>query len=121
MDGIVSSISKRPGETIAVSEVALVVGALSPRHILAYAQHPLNSVLNAGDPVEIFRRNSGVPAGKSRITSLGTLLEPIDPSLIPFVPRSQQTAEYGLPFLVEIPPGMVLTPAEVVKIRWRKH
>jgi len=121
MDGIVSSINKRQGENIAVSEVALTVGALSPRHILAYAQHPLNSVLKAGDPVEIFRRNPGVPAEKSRITSLGTLLEPMDPSLIPFVPRSQQTAEYGLPFLVEIPPGMVLTPAEVVNIRWRKH
>ncbi len=121
MDGVVSTIVKRPGENIAAAEVALVLGALSPRHVLAYAQHPLSSLIKAGDPVDIIRRTPGEPPAKSRITNIGTLLEPIDPTLIPYIPRTQQTAEYGLPFLVEIPSGVTLAPAELVSIRWLKN
>jgi HlyD family secretion protein len=119
MDGIVSSILKRPGENTSAGDLVLTIGALRPARIVAYVRQPLNARPAPGDSVEIATRTADHHAAAARVIEVGTQLEPIDPTLLPASPSSARVLEYGLPLLVEIPAQLTLAPGEIVDISAR--
>ena len=116
MDGIVSTVHKHAGENVASGEPVLMVGALRPARIVAFARQPLDRKLAVGDSVDVSTRSSGRTTASARVLQIGTQLEAIEPALLPPTGMSGHVAEYGLPVLVEIPAGLELAPGEVVSL-----
>ena len=117
MDGIVSTIQKRPGEIVKPGDPVLTIGALRPARIVAYLRQPFDGRLKAGDVVQVSTRGGERVTASARVLEVGTQLEAIDPTLLP--PSnfsSAHAAEYGLPMLVEMPAGLTVAPGEVVSV-----
>ena len=55
-------------------------------------------------------------SARARIIRVGSQLEAIAPALLPAVAVGPHLTEYGLPFLIEIPPALALAPAEIVTL-----
>jgi len=116
MDGIVSTVHKHAGENVASGEPVMMVGALRPTRIIAYARQPLDRRLAVGDSVDVFTRSGSRATAPAHVLQVGTQLEAIEPALLPPSSVSAHVVEYGLPVLVEIPAGLELAPGEVVSL-----
>ncbi len=114
MDGIVSTIQKRPGEIVKPGDTVLTIGALRPARIVAYLRQPFDGRLKVGDAVQVSTRGNDRVTTSARVLEVGTQLEVIDPTLLPPANLSSHVAEYGLPILVEMPANLAVAPGEVV-------
>lgn len=117
VDGVITAINRRPGENVTAGESILVLGALTSSRILAYRRQPLDSKMKVGDRVEVATRNASHQSAAARILSIGTQLEPIDPSFLPLSSMNLRVVERGLPMFIEVPETLSLAPAEMVTIR----
>jgi multidrug resistance efflux pump len=117
MDGVVSTISKRPGEIVKPGDPVLTIGALRPARIVAYVRQPFDGRVKPGDVVQVSTRGSERVTASARVLEVGTQLEAIDPTLLPAGNfSSSHVIEYGLPLLVEMPANFSVAPGEVVNV-----
>ncbi|CAN5596320.1 hypothetical protein BH09VER1_BH09VER1_19950 [soil metagenome] len=118
IDGVVSVITRRPGETITPGEPIATITALTSDHILGYIRQPIAVRVAAGMNVEIQARSFNRPIGKGTIVHVGTQLEPINPVLL-LSSSSSSTPVLGLPLEISLPPGLKLVPGEIVDLALR--
>lgn len=116
MDAFVSSITHHEGENVIAGEPIIVLSALASDRIIAYLRQPLTTELRLNQPVEIRTRSHGRELGQGRIISVGAQMEAILPELLPMKPANGTLAEYGLPILVSLPPGLKAIPGEIVDL-----
>ena len=123
IDGFVSMIYHRNGEKVPAGTTIMTISGTNATRIIGFVRQPLNIRPKVGDQVEIRTRTHDRKIGLGTVTEVGAQLEPITPSLMPYItgaitigrgPDGQNIIEYALPFLVSIPANMELTPGEVV-------
>jgi multidrug efflux pump subunit AcrA (membrane-fusion protein) len=117
IDGIVSAVLHREGESVPAGEAVVTISALSADRIIAYVRQPLNFEAKADLPIEVRARSVHRAIGTGKILAVGTQLEPISGQLLPSRPGGGSTIEYGLPIMVSIPPGLKVLPGEIVDLR----
>lgn len=114
MDGMVSAVYRRAGETIMAGEPILTVSAQTSGRIVAYLRQPIGMEPKPGTPVEVRTRSLRRHAGSASILQVGAQMEPISPALRAI--SSSQHVESGLPVLVSIPSDLKLLPGEIVDV-----
>lgn len=125
IDGVISFIHKHSGEKVVPGDMIVTISGLGSSRILGFVRQPLNVKPKVGDKVEVRTRTQDRAIGIGTVLSVGTQLEPVTASLIPYLtgatiigrgPDNQNIVEYGLPFLVSLPPNLKLVPGEVVNL-----
>lgn len=123
IDGIVSAVLHREGESVPSGEPVLSISARTTDRIVAYIRQPLNFEPRVDAPVEVRLRSVRHSSGTGKILAVGTQLEPILGELLPQrgASGSAGPVEYGLPILVSIPPEVKakLLPGEIVDLQPR--
>jgi len=117
IDGVVTVVHRRTGETVTEGELLLSLSGDQAERIVAYLRQPLNFEIRTNMPVEIRSRGHRRETGLGRVLAVGTQLEPILPELLPRG-TSSNVIEYGLPFLVSLPPGVRAFGGETVDLVW---
>jgi len=118
IDGVVSVITRRPGETITPGEPIATITAMTSDHILGYIRQPISVRVATGMSVEIQARSFNRPIGKGKIVHVGTQLEPISPVLL-LTSSASTSPVLGLPLEISLPPGLKLVPGEIVDLALR--
>ena len=121
IDGIVSGVLHREGESVPAGEAVVTVSALTTDKIVAYIRQPLNFEARVDQPIEVRSRSAGRKTGVGKILSVGTQMEPILGELLPSRSATGSTGplEFGLPILVSIPAGVKILPGEIVDLQPR--
>ena len=113
-EGIVSQIQARAGQTILAGAPILTIAAAKPTEIIAYADEKQAGLLRENMEVQLVKTNAPAQiAQAAQITHLGPTVELVPVRLL----RNPNIPQWGRPFLVKIPPGLELTPGELVGIR----
>ncbi|HOX04650.1 MAG TPA: hypothetical protein P5555_03355 [Candidatus Paceibacterota bacterium] len=110
IDGVVTSILRRSGETIVAGEPIITICATNAERIVSYLRHPLPARLEAGMAVEVRSRTTRPAAFRSIVQRVGAQLEMVSLALM----TPGLTVEYGLPIWVELPADSGLRPGEMV-------
>ncbi len=118
IDGVVSVITRRPGETITPGEPIATITAMTSDHILGYIRQPISVRVATGMSVEIQARSFNRPIGKGKIVHVGTQLEPISPVLL-LTSSASTSPVLGLPLEISLPEGLKLVPGEIVDLALR--
>jgi len=113
IDGIVSLIKLRPGETVLKGSPILTVSAPTSERIVGYIRQPINNVPTTNDTVMVRTRTQRRQVAAAQILKVGTSLEAINPALLSV---DTKRMEVGLPILVSIPAGLHLVPGEYVDL-----
>ena len=114
MDGVVSHIYRRSGETILAGEPILAISAPSARRIIGYMRQPLPFEPKVGDTVKVYTRRTHVQSANARILQVGVQMEPVT---APMRIRGYGTAlDRGLPILLSVPAGLEVHPGELVDL-----
>jgi len=113
-DGIVSQIQARAGQTVLAGAPILTIAEARPTEIIAYADEKQAGLLRQNMEVQLIKTNVPAQIAKAaQIMHLGPTVEPVPLRLL----RNPNIPQWGRPFLVSIPPGLELTPGELVGIR----
>ena len=113
IDGIVSLIKLRPGETVLKGTPILTVSVPNSERIVGYIRQPINNVPTTNDTVLVRTRTQRRQVAPAQILRVGTSLEAISPALLS---PDTKRMEVGLPILVSIPAGLRLVPGEYVDL-----
>jgi multidrug resistance efflux pump len=118
IDGIVSLLYRRSGETVAAGEPVAQISAVGAERIIGFLRPPLTVVPKPGTPVEIRTRTLRRLVADATIAQVGSQLEPITPSLLAALrlPVTTIATEFGLRVLVSAPRGLKLRPGEQVDV-----
>jgi multidrug resistance efflux pump len=116
--GFVSSINKRPGERITAGLPILVVSGNKADRIIGWVRQPVLLKPSPGDLVEVRSRRLLGHVTQATVTVVGKQLEPVSPAALPFTLQANRI-EYGLQFLVKVPPGNDLIPGEMVGLNFK--
>ncbi len=114
IDGVVSAVHRRPGESLATGEPVVTITGTNPEHIVSYLRPPLRTRLAVGMAVEIRSRGFGGSIGHGKVLRVGSRMEPIIASLR--WPGSTGTSDLGLPVHVSLPCEAKLFPGEIVDL-----
>jgi HlyD family secretion protein len=114
IDGIISTIFHRAGESVTAGQPIVAVATLNPVRIVGYLRPPIADDPKPGMMVEI--RTRGVPrtVGSARVLEVGTQLEAV-PAILTG-PMKLATAELGLPVEISLPERMKIRAGELVDI-----
>ena len=114
MDGMVSKIYHRSGETIVAGDPIITLTASRSQHIIGYLRQPLPFEPKSGDPVKIYTRRPHRQVATTQILQVGVQMELVT---APMRLRGYSAAmERGLPVLLSLPPGLELHPGELVDL-----
>jgi multidrug resistance efflux pump len=114
MDGLVSFVHRRPGETVMAGEPILTLSYLHADRIVGYIRQPMNVEPRPGMEVVVRSRSGKRASAVSKVLEVGTQMEPITPALLPTAFFARE--ESGLPILVALPPELNLIPGETVEL-----
>lgn len=114
IEGTVTAINLRPGETVQVGHSIVSIAALTPARIVAYLRAPYSQEPQRGSIVEIHRRSMRRESGQGRITEIGRQLDSIPAVLLGALKLNG--TELGLPVEISVPEGMSIKPGEVVDV-----
>jgi HlyD family secretion protein len=112
MDGVVSQVLRRAGETLVAGEILLRVTAPGPARLVGYLRQPLPFTPTPGMTAEI--RTRGLPAqmATTTVTQVGAALELISPTVIAAMrlpptptPETALRVEFALPASLGLKPG----------------
>jgi multidrug efflux pump subunit AcrA (membrane-fusion protein) len=107
-------ILHKPGEIVLAGETILTIAETKPTEIIAYADEKRAGQIRENMEVELMKTSPPAQIAKSaQITHVGPAIEPVPVRLL----RNPNIPQWGRPFLVKIPPGIELTPGELVGIR----
>lgn len=116
MDGFVSEIACRAGQSIAAGGTVLVVSGGRTDRIVAWMHPPIMQRPQVGDLVEVRRIGFGQTTFEGTIVEVGTQLEPVSPTLRNPA-ANPEAIEVGLPLLVKAAAALELVPGEPVQVR----
>jgi HlyD family secretion protein len=112
IDGVVSFLFRRAGETVAEGEPILRITSPKPERLSGYLLQPLPFTPTAGMAVEIRRRGFVRQSAPSTITHVSTSLEIVTPTMLAalrlpttYLPESALRVEIALPRDLELLPG----------------
>jgi HlyD family secretion protein len=114
IDGLVSILHHRAGETVAAGEPIVTITAPGSDHIVAYLRRPFIVEPTVGATVEVRPRWLGRSAGPATIVRVGNRLEPVLHSLR--LPGQSDASDVGLPVIVSVPYDLRLIPGEIVDV-----
>jgi multidrug resistance efflux pump len=114
IDGIVSTIFHRAGESVTAGQPVLAVATLNPVRIVGYLRPPIMDELKAGMKVEVRTRGPRRQIGESKILEVGTQLEALPATLVS--PVKLASVEMGLPVDISLPPNLRIHAGELVDI-----
>jgi HlyD family secretion protein len=114
IDGIVSTIFHRAGESITAGQPIVAVATLNPVRIVGYLRTPIGEEPKPGMTVEV--RTRGVPrtAGPAHVVEVGTQLEAVPATLVG--PMKLAATELGLPVEISLPERLKIRAGELVDI-----
>lgn len=101
IDGIVSTIFHRAGESITPGQPIVSVATLNPVRIVGYLRPPINDEPKPGMKVEVRTRTLPRAIGEAHIMEVGTQLEAVPPTLLG--PMKMANTELGLPVEISLP------------------
>lgn len=116
MDGVVTLVSKRPGEKVLKGDVIMTISSPKAERVVGYIRQPINYVPTTNDTVFVRSRTQKRTVGVGQIVRVGANLVPIDPLLLS---TESNRHEIGLPIMVSLPAGMKVTPGEYVDMSIR--
>jgi multidrug resistance efflux pump len=116
MEGVVGKIFRQVGDVVNTGDPILSVAAAHGENVVAYLRQPLRQKPSVGMPVEVRARSGQRPSVLARVESVGALLEPINPLLLPPGMLNQRTQELALPFRISIPRDFNVLPGETVDV-----
>jgi multidrug resistance efflux pump len=119
IDGVVSLVLRRPGETITAGEPVVQITATRPERLVGFLRQPLGIEPQAGMEVEVRTRTPDRRAALAKVVQVGTHLEPISPTLLGAM-RLTDSQELGLRVHVSPPAGFTLRPGEHVDVIMRQ-
>ena len=111
IDGVVTTISKRPGERLIKGDIILTISSPRTDRIIGYLRQPINDVPTTNDTMIVRSRAFKRTVGTAQILKVGAQLVPINPLLL--APDGKRM-EVGLPIMISVPMGMRLSPGEYV-------
>jgi multidrug resistance efflux pump len=106
-------VVRRPGEVVRAGDPILAVAEAEPTEVVAYVTEQQLGHLRDRMEVELVKTSLPPQVAASKIVDIGPTVELIPQRLW----RNPNVPQWGLPVLVEIPPGLKLVPGEVVGIR----
>lgn len=106
-------VVRRPGEVVRAGDPILAVAEAEPTEVVAYVTEGQLGHLKDRMEVELVKTSLPPQVAASKIVDIGPTVELIPQRLW----RNPNVPQWGLPVLVEIPPGLKLVPGEVVGIR----
>jgi multidrug resistance efflux pump len=114
IDGIVSTIFHRAGESVTPGQPIIAVATLNPVRIVGYLRPPISDEPKPGMMVEV--RTRGIPraVGSAKIIEVGTQLEAVPATLVG--PMKFANTELGLPVEISLPAKMQIRAGELVDI-----
>jgi HlyD family secretion protein len=114
IDGIISTIFHRAGESITAGQPIVSVATLNPVRIVGYLRPPIGDEPKPGMAVEV--RTRGIPrtAGSARVMEVGTQLEAVPTTLL--APMKLAAPELGLPIEISLPEKLKIRAGELVDI-----
>jgi multidrug resistance efflux pump len=119
IDGVVTLVYRRSGETVAGGEPILQISATHSERIIGFLRQPLPQVEpKPGTEVEVRTRTFLRRVGTARIAHVGQQLEPISPTLLAAMrlPVTTIPTDLGLRIHVTRPEGLTLRPGEHVDV-----
>jgi len=114
IDGVVSLVYRRVGESIIAGEPILTISSLQAQRVVGYIRQPMDKPPQINDKVEVRTRGQRRMKGEGQVLEIGAQMEPINPVLISTDPNH---VELGLPILVSLPSGLEVRPGEVVDLQ----
>lgn len=117
IDGVVSLILRRAGETVVPGEVIARINATKPSRITGFIRQPVTARPAPGTVATVTTRGSPRASGQAKILQVGSAMEPITPSLIAALHLPpNQPVESALRVVLAVPEGMKLLPGEHVDV-----
>jgi multidrug efflux pump subunit AcrA (membrane-fusion protein) len=101
IDGIISTVLHRSGESVTAGQPIVSVATLNPVRIVGYLRPPISDEPKPGMEVEV--RTRGIPRviGLAKIVEVGTQLEAVPATLVG--PVKLANTELGLPVEISMP------------------
>lgn len=115
IDGVVSAVHRRAGETVTAGEPVVVVTSVQPARIVSFLRQPILTSPRAGMQVELRTRNAARQVATAQITEVGWVMEPVSPRILAVINRAS-SPELGLRVHIALPPGFPLRPGEQVDV-----
>lgn len=117
IDGVVSLVLRRAGETVVPGEVIARINATKPGRIIGFLRQPVTATPKPGTVATVTTRGSPRVAGQARILQVGAAMEAIPPSLVAALHLPpNQPVEPALRVVLAAPEGMSLRPGEHVDV-----
>ncbi|HYG35656.1 MAG TPA: HlyD family efflux transporter periplasmic adaptor subunit, partial [Clostridia bacterium] len=114
IDGIVTAIYHRAGESITAGQPIVAVATLHPVRIVGYLRTPIQDEPKPGMKVQVRTRGLHREIGIAEIKEVGTQLEAVPATLSG--PVKLATADMGLPIDISLPPNLNIRAGELVDI-----
>ncbi len=114
IDGVVTSVARRPGEAIMAGEPLVEIAGVEPERIVGYIRQPIGFQPKQGDVVEVRTRGNSRQVGLTQVTAVGARLELFSQPLR--IRGFDSSMERGLPVLLGVPLEMRLYPGELVDL-----
>lgn len=115
IDGIISTIFHRTGESVTPGQPIVAVATLNPSRIVGYLRPPISDEPKPGMSVEVRTRGLPRQVGSAKILEVGTQLE-IVPAIF-IGPMKLANTELGLPVEISLPERSNGTVPERMAIR----
>lgn len=112
-DAVVSTILRRPGETVLAGDPILMIAKKKPRDILAFAGPNLASQVHDNMTVRIVKRTYPQRIAESKVLSVGPTIQMIPKQLW----QSPTMPEWGRAIRIAYNQDMDLLPNEIVWVR----
>jgi multidrug resistance efflux pump len=118
IDGVVTLLHRRTGETVSAGESILQVSATRSTRIVGFLRQPLPLEPKPGMEVEVRTRTFVRRSGIAQVSQVGEQLEPISASLLAAMrlPVTAIPTDLGLRVHVSAPAGLSLRPGEQVDL-----
>jgi multidrug resistance efflux pump len=120
IDGIVSTIHRRAGETLMAGELIVTISAQGSERLVGYLSQPLPFNPEVGMPVRLRTRSGRRAEADSVIARIGSQFEVItNVALI----HPSMPPQLGLPLAITIPASLqpIVRPGEVIDVTLRKR
>lgn len=114
IDGIISAVFHRAGESVTPGQPIVSVATLNPVRIVGYLRPPISDEPKPGTKVEVRTRSLPRAAAPAHIVEVGTQLETVPAMLIG--PMKPFNTELGLPVEISLPDSLKIRAGELVDI-----
>lgn len=119
IDGIVSLVHRRAGETVNTGEPIVTVAATQPARLVGFLRQPLALEPKPGMTVDVRTRTAARHSAPAQILQVGRVMEPVPPTILALLNRGT-TPELGLRIHVAVPAALHLRPGEQVNLTIRE-